>query len=311
MSRSLRMVSVEARSMRWAVAINLVMAATGTITCWLCNAQAPALDGLVSGLNALMVLVGERLSRQLARPADRRYPFGYWALETLYTGSRSLVLLGIILFAAIVSIARIVEHLQGADSPVPRFGGIVLYSVAMVGLCLLLAGLHHRNWLLGGRQSPLLVAERRAALVDGGLSAGVGLAFALTPLLRRTPLAGFVPVSDAWIVLVLCALLVVGPLRSLTEAVRELGGGAASSRVRQALHAMAQRELESQGIRLVDEALFSSGRAVQGVLYIDPDRSVSAPEVDQWRTSLEGHCRSRFPNVTLELVLSRRAPLPG
>lgn len=121
--RSLLIVSVEARSMRCAVVINLLMAAAGTITCWLCNAQAPALDGLVSGLNALMVLVGERLSRQLARPADRRYPFGYWALETLYTGSRSLVLLGIILFAAIVSIARIVEHLQGANVPVPGSEG--------------------------------------------------------------------------------------------------------------------------------------------------------------------------------------------
>ena len=297
--------------MRFAIGINLLMAVAGTLTCWLCNAQALALDGLVSGLNALMILVAERLSRQFSRPADRRYPFGYWSLETLYTGSRSLLLLGIIVFAVIGSIGRILSHRQGAEVAVPLFGGIVIYSMAMVALCLLLAAIHHRHWLRGGRQSPLLVTERRAALVDGGLSAGVGLAFAVTPLLLQTPLEGLVPISDACIVLVLCALLVVAPLRTLLESVRELGGGAASSGVREAVRSLAQRQLESWGIRLVDDALFHSGRAVQGVLYVAPGGSVSADEVDGWRHSLERHCRGRFHNVTLELVLTRRDPLGG
>ncbi|MBC1261634.1 hypothetical protein FQK07_10240 [Synechococcus sp. BSF8S] len=68
------------------------MALTGAIASWICNAQALALalalalDGLVSGLNALMILVAARLSSQLLRPPECRYPFGYWALETLYTG---------------------------------------------------------------------------------------------------------------------------------------------------------------------------------------------------------------------------------
>lgn len=304
-------VNEETRSMRFAISIYLLMAVAGTLTSWLCKAQALALDGLVSGLNALMILVAERLSRQLSRPADRRYPFGYWSMETLYTGSRSLVLLGIIAFAVIVSIARILSHLQGAVVAVPLFGGIVTYSVAMVALCLLLAVIHHRHWLRGGCQSPLLVMERRAALVDGGLSAGVGLAFAVTPLLLQTPLAGFVPISDACIVLVLCAFLVVAPLRTLFESVRELGGGAASSRVREVVRSMAQQQLESRGIRLVDDALFHSGRAIQGVLYVDPGRAVSADEMDGWRHALERRCRGRFSNVTLELVLTRRAPLAG
>jgi predicted Co/Zn/Cd cation transporter (cation efflux family) len=100
--------------MQFAVGINLVMALTGAIASWICNAQALALDGLVSGLNALMILVGARLSNQLLRSPHRRYPFGYWALETLYTGSRSLLLLGILLFASITSIDRILGQLHGA-----------------------------------------------------------------------------------------------------------------------------------------------------------------------------------------------------
>lgn len=185
-------VNEETRSMRFAIGINLLMAVAGTLTSWLCNAQALALDGLVSGLNALMILIAERLSRQLSRPADRRYPFGYWSLETLCTGSRSLVLLGMIVYAVIVSIARILCHLQGAVVAVPFFGGIVIYSMAMVALCLLMAGIHHRHWLRGGRQSPLLVMERRAALVDGWRAQCGGW-----PGLCRHPLAA--PNAPGWL----------------------------------------------------------------------------------------------------------------
>ena len=303
------MVSQESRSLRLAIVINLIMALAGAITSWLWNAQALALDGLVSGLNALMILVAERLSREVLRPPDRRYPFGYWALETLYTGSRSLLLLGIILFASISSIDRILSQINGAIFPAPRIEGIVLYSLGMVALGLLIAWTHHHNWIRSGRQSQLLAMERRATLLGAALSAGLGLAFAISPLLLGTPLAGMVPVADAWIVLGLCALLVVGPLQKLRQALRELGGRAAHSRIRQTLHALASQELEAQGIRLVDDAVFSSGRAVQALLYVCPQGSVSALDVDLLRASLERKCRERFPNLGLELVLTCREPL--
>ena len=303
------MVNQESRSLQFAVGINLIMALTGAIASWICNAQALALDGLVSGLNALMILVGARLSSQLLRPPDRRYPFGYWALETLYTGSRSLLLLGILVFASITSIDRILGQFHGAKVAAPWIGGIVIYALVMVALGLLIAWNHHRHWRRGGRQSQLLAMERRATLVGAALSAGLGTAFAITPLLLGTPLAGMVPVSDAWIVLLLCGVLVVSPLRSLRDAVRELGGVAARSTVRQALHTMARQELESQDIRLVDDAVFTSGRAVLAVLYIDPRTALSALDVDLLRDRMVRTCRQGFENVALELVLTCRDPL--
>jgi predicted Co/Zn/Cd cation transporter (cation efflux family) len=185
----------------------------------------------------------------------------------------------------------------------------VIYALVMVALGLLIAWNHHRHWRRGGRQSQLLAMERRATLVGAALSAGLGTAFALTPLLIGRPLAGMVPVSDAWIVLLLCGVLVVSLLRSLRDAVRELGGVAARSTVRQALHNMARQELASQDIRLVDDAVFTSGRAVLAVLYIDPNTALSALDVDLLRDRLVRTCRQRFENVALELVLTCRDPL--
>ncbi|MEA5475870.1 cation transporter [Synechococcus sp. CCY9201] len=113
------MVNQDSRALQFAVGVNLIMAVSGAIASWLCNAQALALDGLVSGRNPLMILAGGHLSTQVLRPPDRRFPFGYWALETLYIGSRPLMLLGILLFVAISSIARILAQRHGASITPP------------------------------------------------------------------------------------------------------------------------------------------------------------------------------------------------
>ncbi|WP_185465188.1 cation transporter [Synechococcus sp. BSA11S] len=116
--------------MRTATGLNLLMGVAGILASWWTQAQALALDGLVSGLNAMAIIVAARLSGSLGRPQDRRYPFGYWSLETIYLGGRSLMLLGIIAFAAISSIERILSYMINADGAVPpRFDLIVPYSV--------------------------------------------------------------------------------------------------------------------------------------------------------------------------------------
>lgn len=181
----------------------------------------------------------------------------------------------------------------------------------MVALCLVMAATHHRNWLRGGRQSRLLAIEGRGALLDAGISAGVGVAFALTPLLSATPLEWVIPISDAIVVLVLCGLLVRSPLRSLMASVAELGGESAHPSIQRQVINHVSPELTALDITLVDLALFPSGRALQGILYLDPHRAMVSSEVDQLRDSLERLCRSRFPIVTLEVALSQREALLG
>ncbi len=138
----------------------------------------------------------------------------------------------------------------------------------------------------------------------------MALAFALTPLLRPTPLGALVPISDAVIVLVLCLLLLRGPLRTLRDALRELSGATATASVRMQLIASLAEELREHEMTLVDTALFSSGRNLLGLLYVDTDQPLSPLQVDRLRTRLEGACRRLFADVRLELVLTERPPLP-
>jgi predicted Co/Zn/Cd cation transporter (cation efflux family) len=141
-------------------------------------------------------------------------------------------------------------------------------------------------------------------------SAGLALAFALTPVLRLTPLTGLDPISDAVIVLALCALLAAPPLRTLRNALRELSGATATAPVRRRLTETIAQELSKLGLTLVDAALFSSGRTLLGLLCIDSERPLRAAQVDHLRECLEGVCRARLSDVTLELLLTERHPLP-
>ncbi len=115
--------------------------------------------------------------RGSALASDRRYPFGYDAYEALYVTFRSLVLLGIMVFAAFGAIREIIAYAMGEAVPEPNFGPILVYSVVMVAICLTLAAWHKHNWKRSGRRSEILSTESRASVVDAVISGGVGGGF--------------------------------------------------------------------------------------------------------------------------------------
>lgn len=111
---------------------NLIMAVTGVVAAYLSHSEALLVDGLYSGVNFVSSIVAARISVAVARPADRRYPFGYDAQEALYVTFRSLVLLGILVFAVAGAIGKIITYATGGDVPELVFGPIIVYAVVMV-----------------------------------------------------------------------------------------------------------------------------------------------------------------------------------
>ena len=151
---------------------NLLMAIIGVSAAYLYHSGALLVDGLYSGVIFLSGIVVARISVAVTRPADRRYPFGYDAQEALYVRFRSLVLLGIPVFAVAGAIGKIITYTTGGDVPGLVFGPILVYAVVMVVICLVLAFWYRRNWLRSGRRSELLRTESRAAVVDAAIKMG-------------------------------------------------------------------------------------------------------------------------------------------
>jgi predicted Co/Zn/Cd cation transporter (cation efflux family) len=301
---------IEKRSLgpaRWA---NLFMGAAGITAALLSNASALMLDGLFSGVNFVAAVVAAKVAQSVSRKPDVLRPFGYEIDEAVYVMFRSLVLTGIIIVAAFNAGNKIFIYVAGGDVAPVKLGWVVGYMVLMITICFSLAAWHHRNWLATGRQSELLKTERTGAVIDGVLSAAAGAAFLLIALLKNTPLAFLVPISDAIVVLGLATYMIWQPLGMFGRALREVVGEAANEETQQRLRAALKGGLNSREFLLLDSAVTRLGRSLFAVAYIQPNQPIDAARLDEIRDQLLEQCRKAFDVTPLrmEVIFTARRP---
>ena len=174
---------IERRSLRIGVYASACMAVAGVCVHVLSGSYALLLDGLYSAVMVGSGLVASRISRNVVRPPDRAYPYGYDGQEALYVLFRSLVLIGVLSFAAMSGLSTLIVYASGRAIAVVTLGPVALYSTSMVAICWGLAWRHHHDWLRSGRQSQLLLMEAKAARMDALISGLTGIALLGSPLL--------------------------------------------------------------------------------------------------------------------------------
>ena len=291
---------------RWA---NLVMAIAGLGTSWLSHADALMVDGLYSGVNFLSSLVAARVGEAVMRPSSKARPFGYFVDEAIYISFRSMILLGILIFACVSAISRILAYIRGNEAPELIFGFIVVYSVAMTAICLGLAYTHHRNWLNSGKVSDILKTERQAAIIDASISAGLGVAYALAPLLRGTALKFLLPVTDSIVVLVLAMIMIKEPVKLFLDSFSEIAGKGAKPDIIAAIGDGVAESADLAKYQIVDIAAAKVGRFHLAIIYLNPSDRISAQEVDQLCLAIKEACLPRIGLIEIEVVLTENQRL--
>ena len=201
---------IEQRSLRFGVGANAVMALAGFSAHVLTGSSALLLDGLYSAVLVGSSLIASRISRNVVRPPDRAWPYGYEGQEALYVLFRSLVLLGVIGFGVGSSCSTLIDWWRGNSIAPLHLEPVALYTALMTALCGLLAWRHRRDWRRTGRVSLLLLTEARNARIDAVITLATGLALLASPLLLVTPLSALAPITDA--LLVLAVSLKLSPL---------------------------------------------------------------------------------------------------
>ena len=302
--------SIEKRSLRPARWANLFMGAAGITAALASNATALMLDGLFSGVNFIAAVAAAKVSQSIQRKPDVLRPFGYEIDEAVYVMFRSLVLTGIIVMAAFNAGSKIFTYATGGEVAAVKLSWVVGYMVLMVTICFALAAWHHRNWLATGKQSQLLKTERTGAVIDGVLSAAAGAAFLLIALLKHTPLAFLVPISDAIVVLGLAVYMIWQPIGMFGRALREVVGEAADDETQQKLRAALEGGLDAGQFLLLESAVTRLGRSLFAVAYIQPNQPVDAARLDEIRDQLLERCRTAFGATPLrmEFIFTARKP---
>ncbi|MBE9196707.1 cation transporter [Synechocystis sp. LEGE 06083] len=304
-SSSTSLTILEKRSLKIARFGNVIMAIAGILTAWMANADALLVDGLYSGINFLSSLVAARVGESVMRPWDKTRPFGYYADEAIYITFRSVILLGILAFAVFSAITKIIAYASGHEFSEIVLGLIVIYSVGMTVICGGLYYVHRYYWLKTGKRSDILKTEQQSALIDGVISAAVGLAFGLAPLLKNTPLHFILPVIDSVIVLVLVALIINQPIRSFLNALAEIAGESSSPRVIASIHeAVSEAMPEAMDYTLIDVASSKLGRFHVVMIYLNVHHPIQGELVDELRLSIKSACEKRIGLVEVEVILT-------
>ena len=277
---------IEQRSLNVAKWANLFMAACGIGAGILANADALLLDGLFSGLNFLTAVGAGYVATSVRRAPDKTRPFGYEIDESVFVMFRSLLLLGVLLMALFTSLNRIVAYwLTGEAAPI-ALGWIMVYTGLMAVVCFGLWAFHRLSWRKSGRNSDLLRVEGKSALIDGLLSAGAGAAFLGIAQLKGGPLEVFVPISDALIVLVLCAALLPQPVGIFRGALRDILGVSLPDADSKAITEQARIICEGSAFEVLSVASVRTGRSLFHLVYLKPEAVISVSEFELIRSKL-------------------------
>ncbi|MAS28940.1 MAG: cation efflux family transporter [Synechococcus sp. TMED187] len=311
-SRRRRHRLIEQRSLRIGVVASAVMAVGGLWVHVLSGSYALLLDGLYSAVMVGSGLVAARISRNVVRPPDRAYPYGYDGQEALYVLFRSLVLIGVLTFAAAAGLGTVIDYAKGQQIPAVSLGPVALYSIAMVVICWGLAWCHHRDWRRTGEQSQLLITEARAAKVDGLISGLTGMALLSTPLLQGTALAVITPITDSLLVLVVSGVVLREPLQAFLTALNQAAGASAESDTIRSTRAALEDLLSGLSCWLLDLTVMQVGRTAFVVVYLNPSQPMDGAAIDLIRLRIEERCRQLMASpVRSEVILTATPPFPA
>lgn len=196
---------------------------------------------ILNGVFSLVSLIGSALyltaARLVARPADRRFQYGYAHVEPMANGVNGLLVLVICVYAFING----VEGLRaGGDAVSPA--GVVWFGAVTGAICLAV-GLYERA-MAQRIGSQLLRNDGREWLIDAAFSLVTLAGFAVVWLLDEPWRSWWARHADSALVALLALLFVPLPLGVLRQNLRELlhmadADRELATRVERALHELA------------------------------------------------------------------------
>ena len=300
---------IERRSLKIGVYASALMAVAGVCVHLISGSYALLLDGLYSAVMVGSGLVAARISRNVVRPPDRAYPYGYDGQEALYVLFRSLLLMGVLSFAAISAFSTIIDYAYGELISSVRLGPVAWYSIAMVATCWGLAWRHHHDWCRTGRHSQILLTEARAARLDGLISGMTGLALLGAPLLNGTVLSALIPVTDSLLVLVVSLLVLREPLQGFLTALGQAAGASAETDLIRSTRLALEDLLAGLSCWLLDLTVYQVGRTAFVVVYLNPSQPMDGGAIDLIRDRIQERCQSLLAcPVRTEVILTATPP---
>lgn len=216
---------VERAALRVGIIANAFMGTAGMVVFFMTGLEALFLDAAFTIVALISGIVAIVISKQSMKTTDR-FPNGMFALEPLYAVAKALLTMALLLFSTMTVTREAAVYLATGDGDPITVGPVVYYELLMVAICLGMVLYYRRRNRSIGNVSTILDAESRTTLVDGILSAGIGIvALVILFIPIDSPLGFMHYLGDFFITIALVAYSVKEPIAVLRNGLVELIGG--------------------------------------------------------------------------------------
>jgi len=285
----------EAATIRLSAITNATLGILGTgMGIWI-SSDAILLDGLFNWISFVMALISLKVAKMVARPADHSFPFGYAAFEPLVNAVKALLVLGTSIFALVGSIQVIAAGGRELNA------GIALaYAAVAIVACFSVGFVSKRAARATG--SPLLDVDAKNWLINGAVSAAVGVAFLTVIAIKGTALASITPYIDSSLVVLIVLLTIYVPIRMARENVGELLGMAPPNEVRDRVRATFDAAAKDGPLRDPTLRLTRLGRTLFLLVEAQVAADARVADLDAARQKVLTAMRADHPDTVMDLV---------
>ena len=286
-------------------AINLVMALSGWLAYYLSNSQALLLDGNFSFIIFLSILVAIKITSIKSKRTEL-FPFGQFVYEALYSLLKGVMIIGMLLVALTDNVTKIFHFINGQKASILNTEVLVIYSLLMTFLCFGMAGYYKHKNNQTNNSSTILRAEYSAVIIDGFMSAAIGIALVSISYINPEGAIGFLSyIGDSILVILLVALLGKEPFILVRDSFIEIAGGTLQNRIeKNKIKEILENYLSPQGL-LKNSYISKTGSSYLVVVFInakDIDK-LGYRKIEQIKKNIVCDLKITYQNSLFKIVL--------
>lgn len=283
--------------------VNLIMSGAGILVFCLTGLQALFLDAFfsfVAFLSNIMALIFAKVSSK----KSSAYPTGKYFLEPLYGIIKSILVLFLLVFSLVQTIGTAYDYFALGLGETINITPVLPYSILMVVMCFSLSYFNKKQNAKINNASTMLLAECKSNMVDGIISAGVGILIALLLLVDINGPLGFLHYTgDFFITTILVIISIKEPIILFGISLREISGATIKDeKIKRTIREIVRKEIKEENLENRFE-VYKIGKHIKVVILLNdiPDTEIL--------TRIKGdtlkEIKEKFDDVSLEYVLRK------
>ena len=290
---------IEARALIVSTIVNFIMATAGVVVFLLTKLQALFLDAVfsvIAFLSNIMAFIFGKISRK----KTKRFPEGMYFLEPLYGLIKSLLIFYLLISSTVEVSIEAYQYFANGIGELFNLTPVLPYSITMVVLSFGLSYFNKKQNQKTHNSSTMLTAESKANLIDGIISAGVGLLIFILFFINKNSSLGFLCYTgDFFITIILVAVSLKTPIVLLVMSIRELAGLTSkdkeiNEKIKQIINEITNNEIPENS-----NNIYKTGMLIK-VIFIE--NNIAAEDLKKLKRTAQTKLQQKFEGALVDFV---------